>query len=70
MKELVEEKFKEIFGTEGRFKTYFVPAKVNIVGEHTDYKGVAPITLCINNGNLCNNKRKRRQNFKLLLSEF
>ena len=45
MKELVEEKFKEIFGTEGRFKTYFVPAKVNIVEEDEDYKGeMAPKT--------------------------
>ena len=45
MKELVEEKFKEIFGTEGRFKTYFVPAKVNIVEEDENYKGeMAPKT--------------------------
>ena len=45
MRELVEEKFKEIFGTEGRFKTYFVPAKVNIVEEDEDYKGeMAPKT--------------------------
>ena len=39
MKEIVEEKFKEIFGTEGRFKTYFAPGRVNLIGEHTDYNG-------------------------------
>lgn len=39
MKERVEEKFKEIFGTEGRIKTYFAPGRVNLIGEHTDYNG-------------------------------
>lgn len=39
MKEIVETKFKEIFGTEGRFKTYFAPGRVNLIGEHTDYNG-------------------------------
>ena len=39
MKEIVEDKFKEIFGTEGRFKTYFAPGRVNLIGEHTDYNG-------------------------------
>ena len=27
------EKFKEIFGTEGRFKTYFVPERTEIIGD-------------------------------------
>ena len=39
MNEIVEAKFKEIFGTEGRFKTYFAPGRVNLIGEHTDYNG-------------------------------
>ena len=39
MKEIVEAKFKEIFGTEGKFKTYFAPGRVNLIGEHTDYNG-------------------------------
>jgi len=39
MKTIVEDKFKEIFGTEGRFKTYFAPGRVNLIGEHTDYNG-------------------------------
>lgn len=47
MKEIVEAKFKEIFGTEGRLKTYFAPGRVNLIGEHTDYNGghVFPCTL-------------------------
>lgn len=49
MKELVEAKFKEIFGTEGKFKTYFAPGRVNLIGEHTDYNGghVFPCALTI-----------------------
>ncbi len=39
MKEIVESKFKEIFGTEGRYRTYFAPGRVNLIGEHTDYNG-------------------------------
>lgn len=39
MKEIVEAKFKEIFGTEGKYKTYFAPGRVNLIGEHTDYNG-------------------------------
>ena len=38
MREIIEEKFKEIFGTEGRIKIYFAPGRVNLIGEHTDYK--------------------------------
>ena len=38
-KDIVEAKFKEIFGTEGKFKTYFAPGRVNLIGEHTDYNG-------------------------------
>jgi len=49
MKEIVEAKFKEIFGTEGRFKSYFAPGRVNLIGEHTDYNGghVFPCALTI-----------------------
>ena len=36
MKEIVEAKFKEIFGTEGRFKTYFAPGIVNLMGDNTE----------------------------------
>ncbi len=39
MKEEIEAKFKEIFGPEGRTKTYFAPGRVNLIGEHTDYNG-------------------------------
>ena len=48
-KDIVEAKFKEIFGTEGKFKTYFAPGRVNLIGEHTDYNGghVFPCALTI-----------------------
>jgi len=49
MKQIVEQNFKEIFGTEGKFRTYFAPGRVNLIGEHTDYNGghVFPCALTI-----------------------
>lgn len=49
MKEIVVEKFKEVFGEDGDIKTYFAPGRVNLIGEHTDYNGghVFPCALTI-----------------------
>ncbi len=49
MEEIIEEKFKEIFGKEGRLRTYFAPGRVNLIGEHTDYNGghVFPCSLTL-----------------------
>lgn len=54
MKEIVEAKFKEIFGTEGRFKTYFSPGEVNLLGDNTERNGRAYIILYTKIGNICN----------------
>ena len=49
MRKEIETKFKEIFGQEGKIKTYFAPGRVNLIGEHTDYNGghVFPCALTI-----------------------
>lgn len=49
IKERVEEKFKELFGKEGKILTFFAPGRVNLIGEHTDYNGghVFPCALTI-----------------------
>ena len=39
MREIVLEKFHEVFGPEGDIRTYFAPGRVNLIGEHTDYNG-------------------------------
>ena len=49
MKDILLEKFGELFGTEGDIRTYFAPGRVNLIGEHTDYNGghVFPCALTI-----------------------
>lgn len=49
MKEILLEKFKEVFGEADGAKTFFAPGRVNLIGEHTDYNGghVFPCALTI-----------------------
>lgn len=49
MKELVLQKFEEIFGDTDGVKSYFAPGRVNMIGEHTDYNAghVFPCALTI-----------------------
>lgn len=49
MKELILNKFQEVFGGEGEAKAFFAPGRVNLIGEHTDYNGghVFPCALTI-----------------------
>ncbi|MBQ3145813.1 MAG: galactokinase [Clostridia bacterium] len=39
MEQKIRTKFEELFGNEGKIKTYFAPGRVNLIGEHTDYNG-------------------------------
>lgn len=49
MKELVLQKFAEIFGDTDGVRAYFAPGRVNMIGEHTDYNAghVFPCALTI-----------------------
>lgn len=49
MKEMVLEKFKELYGSSDGVNVYFAPGRVNMIGEHTDYNGghVFPCALTI-----------------------
>ena len=49
MREIVLEKFQNIFGSDGDIRTYFAPGRVNLIGEHTDYNGghVFPCALTV-----------------------
>ena len=49
MKELVLNRFKEIYGDAAGAKVFFAPGRVNLIGEHTDYNGghVFPCALTI-----------------------
>lgn len=45
----LQDKFAELYGTDGEPKAYFAPGRVNLIGEHTDYNGghVFPCALTI-----------------------
>lgn len=49
MKQIVLEKFAEVFGDKKGANVYFAPGRVNLIGEHTDYNGghVFPCALTI-----------------------
>lgn len=49
MKEVVLQKFGELFGDSKGVEVYFAPGRVNLIGEHTDYNGghVFPCALTI-----------------------
>lgn len=49
MKEVVLNKFQEIYGDAAGAKVFFAPGRVNLIGEHTDYNGghVFPCALTI-----------------------
>ena len=34
----LREQFETLFGSGGKVKAYFAPGRVNLIGEHTDYK--------------------------------
>ncbi|HBM80075.1 MAG: galactokinase [Clostridiales bacterium] len=37
--EEVKRKFSEMFGYEGKTRSFYAPGRVNLIGEHTDYNG-------------------------------
>ena len=39
MKEIIMDKFEEVFGDANQAKAYFAPGRVNMIGEHTDCNG-------------------------------
>ncbi len=49
IKEMLLDKFAELFGDNDGVKVYFAPGRVNLIGEHTDYNGghVFPCALTI-----------------------
>lgn len=65
MKEIVLEKFKEIFGTTEGVAVYFAPGRVNLIGEHTDYNGghVFPCALTIGTYGAARKRADRKLRF-------
>lgn len=61
MKQIVLDKFAEVFGDNEGARAYFAPGRVNLIGEHTDYNGghVFPCALTIGTYGVA---RKRQDN--------
>lgn len=41
IKEMLLDKFAELFGDADGVKVYFAPGRVNLIGEHTDYTKIS-----------------------------
>ena len=61
----LQDKFAELYGTEGEPKAYFAPGRVNLIGEHTDYNGghVFPCALTIGTYGLIHPRKDRTVRF-------
>ncbi len=65
MLDKLTQKFKELYGAEGEFCTYFAPGRVNLIGEHTDYNGghVFPCALTLGTYAVVRSRRDRKLRF-------
>lgn len=65
MKEIVVQKFAEVFGDSNGVAVYFAPGRVNLIGEHTDYNGghVFPCALTIGTFGAVRKRSDRRLRF-------
>ena len=65
MKELLLDKFAEVFGDNKGAKVYFAPGRVNLIGEHTDYNGghVFPAALTLGTYGVARKRKDRKLRF-------
>jgi len=65
MKEVILNKFSEVFGDRDGAKAYFAPGRVNLIGEHTDYNGghVFPCALTIGTYGVARKRNDRKLRF-------
>lgn len=65
MKDIIMEKFGEVFGDTEGAEAFFAPGRVNLIGEHTDYNGghVFPCALTIGTYAVARKREDRKLRF-------
>lgn len=65
MKEILLDKFAQVFGSARGAKVYFAPGRVNLIGEHTDYNGghVFPAALTLGTYGVARKRDDRKLRF-------
>ncbi len=65
IKDMLLDKFTEVFGSSKGAKVYFAPGRVNLIGEHTDYNGghVFPAALTLGTYGVARKRKDRKLRF-------
>lgn len=65
MKDILLDKFAQVFGNTKGAKVYFAPGRVNLIGEHTDYNGghVFPAALTLGTYGVARKREDRKLRF-------
>ena len=53
LKEELQKRFEEIYGSGGEIRVFFAPGRVNLIGEHIDYYGGHVYTFAMKQGTYC-----------------
>jgi galactokinase len=69
MKDILRDKFREIFGKDGS-RSFFAPGRVNLIGEHTDYNGGHVFPCALDFGTYAEVKIREDKNIKLYSMNF
>ncbi|WP_141434069.1 galactokinase [Bacillus sp. 03113] len=70
MKQVLVEKFIDLYNTDQNLRVFFAPGRINLIGEHTDYNGghVFPCSLSI--GTYAVARKREDQKIKLFSENF
>jgi galactokinase len=69
MKDILRDKFREIFGKDGS-RSFFAPGRVNLIGEYTDYNGGHVFPCALDFGTYAEVKIREDKNIKLYSMNF